>query len=90
MDTIENFSKSSDLLLCYLRSKFNGSLNYYVLYEGSDQEEPTSFHYYCTHISTFYKSNHYKLSHTKMRDEKRFIYAIIDYGANINAVTHLS
>lgn len=93
-DTIDDFSKSSDLLLCYLRYKFNGSLNYYVLYKGSDpncadEDELTSLHYYCKHISTFYKSNYYKLSHTKMRAEKRFIYAIIDYGANINAVTHL-
>ncbi|AUL80678.1 putative B25R [Vaccinia virus] len=58
-DTIDDFSKSSDLLLCYLRYNFNGSLNYYVLYKGSGEDELTSLHYYCKHISTFYKSNYY-------------------------------
>ncbi|UYW52162.1 Ankyrin repeat protein (25) [Monkeypox virus] len=98
-DPIDDFSKSSDLLLCYLRYKFNGSLNYYVLYKlltkGSDpncvdEDGLTSLHYYCKHISAFHESNYYKSkSHTKMRAEKRFIYAIIDHGANINAVTKI-
>ncbi|WEW74454.1 Ankyrin repeat protein (25), partial [Monkeypox virus] len=55
-----------------------------------DEDGLTSLHYYCKHISAFHESNYYKSkSHTKMRAEKRFIYAIIDHGANINAVTKI-
>ncbi|ABD97350.1 ankyrin-like protein [Cowpox virus] len=98
-DNIDDFSKSSDLLLCYLRYKFNRRLNYYVLYKlltkGSDpncvdEDGLTSLHYYCRHISFFHESNYYDTKrYTKMYAEKRFINTIIDHGANINAVTKI-
>ncbi|QED21119.1 ankyrin-like protein [Borealpox virus] len=98
-NNIDDFRKSSDLLLCYLRYRFDNSLNYYVLYKlltkGSDpncvdKDGLTSLHYYCRHISLFHEGNYYTSKRcTKMYAEKRFINTIIDHGANINAVTKL-